>query len=75
MTMRIEGVVCTRHADPECVVRALSSDNLSNMITTASGGMVRTEIQTDRIRSLVASIDDYLMNLGIAEEICDYVSR
>lgn len=75
MTMRIEGIVCTPHADPECVARALSSDNLSNMTTTASGGMVRTEIQTDRLRSLVASLDDYLMNLGIAEDICDYVTQ
>ena len=28
MTRRIEGIVCTRHADPECVAEALSSDNL-----------------------------------------------
>ncbi len=75
MTMRIEGIVCTPHADAGCVAEALSSDNLSNMTTTATGEFVRTEIHTDRIRSLVASVDDYLMNLAIAEEICDYVSQ
>ena len=75
MTMRIEGVVCTQHGDSRCVAEALVSDNLSNMKTIATGGIVRTEIHTDRIRSLVASIDDYLMNLAIAEEICDYVSQ
>jgi hypothetical protein len=75
MTRRIEGIVCTRHADPECVAGALSSDNLSNMTTTAFDGMVRTELHTDRLRSAIASIDDYLMNLGIAEDICNYVSQ
>ena len=75
MTMRIEGSVCTPHADAECVAKALSSDNLTNMKTTATIGMVRTDINTDRLRSLVASVDDYLMNLAIAEEICQYVSH
>jgi hypothetical protein len=75
MTMRIEAVICTPHTNPGCVAQALSSDNLSNMTTTVSGGMVRTEMHTDRMRSLVASIDDYLMNLGIAEEMCGYVSH
>ena len=75
MTMRIEGVICTPHADSVCVAEALSSDNLLNMKTTAAEGIVRTEIHTGRLRSLVASVDDYLMNLAIAEEMCDYVSR
>ncbi|WAI01329.1 KEOPS complex subunit Pcc1 [Methanogenium organophilum] len=75
MTMRIEGSVCTPHADAECVAEALSSDNLTNMKTTATDGMVRTDIRTDRLRSLVASVDDYLMNLAIAEEMCTYVSH
>ena len=75
MTARIEAIICTPHVNPECVAQALSSDNLSNMTTNALDGMVRTEMQTDRIRSLVASIDDYLMNLGIAEEMCGYVSH
>ncbi|KAF1074940.1 KEOPS complex subunit Pcc1 [Methanogenium sp. MK-MG] len=74
MTMRIEGIVCTPHADSESVAEALSPDNLLNMKTTASGGFVRTEIHTGRLRSLVASVDDYLMNLAIAEDICYYVS-
>lgn len=74
MTLRIEGMVSTPHADAASVAEALSPDNLSNMTTTASGGFVRTGIHTNRLRSLVASVDDYLMNLGIAEEICAYVS-
>ena len=75
MTARIEGCVCTPHAYPECVAGALSADNLKNMKTTAAGGIVRTDIHTDRLRSLIASIDDYLMNLAIAEEMCSYVSH
>lgn len=74
MTMCIEGSICTPHADAACVAGALSSDNLTNMKTEASGGIVRTDIRTERLRSLIASVDDYLMNLAIAEEICGYVS-
>ena len=75
MTRRIEGHICTPHAHPECVAGALSSDNLANMRTQASGGMVRTDFSADRLRSVVASVDDYLMNLSIAEAMCDYVSH
>ena len=75
MTVRIEGSICTPHANAACVAGALTSDNLANMMTQARGGTVRTDIQTERLRSLVASVDDYLMNLAIAEEMCRYVSE
>ena len=75
MTVRIEGSICTPHANAACVAGALASDNLANMKTRAQGGIVRTDIRTERLRSLVASVDDYLMNLAIAEEVCGYVSE
>lgn len=75
MTMRIEGSICTPHANAACVAGALASDNLANMKTEAEGDIVRTVIRTERLRSLVASVDDYLMNLAIAEEMCRYVSE
>jgi hypothetical protein len=75
MTVHIEGSICTPHTNAACVAGALASDNLANMKTQARGGIVRTDIRTERLRSLVASVDDYLMNLAIAEDMCGYVSE
>ncbi|NYT05793.1 MAG: hypothetical protein GKC04_05410 [Methanomicrobiales archaeon] len=71
----IEGTIRTTHAHPACVAGALSADNLSLLSTTAADGGVVTEIHGSRLRSIIASVDDYLMNLAIAEEICTYVSH
>ncbi len=71
----IEGVIVTRHGRAECVARALRPDNLQQMATEAVDGEVRTTISTGKTRSLIASVDDYLMNLAIAEELCTYGSE
>jgi hypothetical protein len=45
------------------------------MQTTAEEGRVRTVVSGTKLRSVIASVDDYLMNLAIAEELCNYGSR
>jgi len=57
------------------VADALKVDNLRGTTTTTIGGTVRTTFESEKIRSVIASVDDYLMNLKVAEEICWYVSR
>jgi hypothetical protein len=42
------------------------------MTTGVEDGCVKTVIRSNNLRSVIASVDDYLMNLGIAEEICSY---
>ena len=71
----IEGVITTRHSRPECVARSLTADHLAGMTTRAEGDQVVTTLEGDRLRSITASVDDYLMNLAIAEDICTYVSH
>ena len=73
--MEIEGVIRTRHNDPAAVAGALSPDNLAAMETRATAGEVVTVIQGTRIRSLIASVDDYLTNLSVAEEVCRSLAR
>ena len=68
----VYGVIMTRHVDARVVGGAIRPDNLASMTTGVSGGCVRTVIRSHNIRSVIASIDDYLMNLGIAEDICSY---
>jgi hypothetical protein len=41
---------------------------MRNMTTTAKSDMVITVITGTQIRSVIASVDDYLMNLAIAED-------
>ena len=72
---RIEGTIETPHSLPGCVAAALEPDNLTLIRTYPVRGGVRAEIGGTRLRSIIASVDDYLMNLAIAEEICTCASR
>jgi len=71
----IVGEITTRHRNAPCVAGAIRPDNLLSMQTVASGDVVRTVVSGTKLRSLIASVDDYLTNLAIAEELCGYTSR
>ena len=73
--IRIEGMIVTPHRYPGCVAAALEPDNLTLIRTYPTEEGVRTEIAGTRLRSIIASVDDYLMNLAIAEDVCSYVSH
>jgi len=71
----VRGTITTIHRDPERVARALAPDNLASMRTSPGDGIVVTEIAGGSLRSVIASVDDYLMNLAIAEDVCTCTSR
>jgi len=73
--MEIEGEILTDHRNAACVAGAIRPDNLLSMQTTAEGDRVRTVVSGAKLRSIIASVDDYLMNLAIAEELCNYGSQ
>ena len=64
----IEGRITTLHRNAGAVASALTPDNLRTMTTTAEGDRVTTVITGTQCRSVIASVDDYLMNLAIAED-------
>jgi hypothetical protein len=66
--MQIEGRITTRHRNAGAVASALAPDNMRNMTTIAEGDRVITVIAGTQCRSVIASVDDYLMNLAIAED-------
>ncbi len=66
--MMIQGLITTVHTDAPSVALSLAPDNLGCMTTTADGSKVTTVINGTQIRSVIASVDDYLMNLAIADE-------
>jgi hypothetical protein len=68
--MQIEGTITTRHGNAPCVAAALAPDNLRSMETKAEGDTVVTTITGTQLRSVIASVDDYLMNLAVAEDAC-----
>jgi hypothetical protein len=70
--MQIEGTVTTVHDNARCVAAALAPDNLRSMDTKAEGDRVITTITGTQLRSVIASMDDYLMNLAIAEDACSF---
>jgi hypothetical protein len=72
--MAVEGIITTGHRDPERVAGSLAPDNLASMETTAGDGVVITRISGENLRSIIASVDDYLMNLAIVEDVCTCTS-
>ena len=73
--MHIKGRITTGHGSADCVASALAPDNLRSMTTTADGDQVNTAIEGTQLRSVIASVDDYLMNLAIAEDACSSFSQ
>ena len=73
--MQIAGMIATVHRNADCVAAALAPDNLLSMTTTASGDRVTTIITGTQVRSVIASVDDYLMMLTIADDACSFGSH
>ncbi|MGA2912657.1 MAG: KEOPS complex subunit Pcc1 [Methanoregula sp.] len=73
--MQINGRITTMHRNAACVAAALKPDNLNSLTTTAEDDRVTTTFTGTQIRSVIASVDDYLMNLTIAEDACSVISQ
>jgi len=70
----VTGTITTTHRDPARVAGSLAPDNLASMRTIPRGSTVVTEISGENLRSVIASVDDYLLNLAIAEDVCTCTS-
>ncbi len=69
--MKIEsGRIRSYHASPDCVAGSLSPDNMDTMEMHISHDYVEMMIFDMPMRSAIATIDDYLMNLSIADSLC-----
>lgn len=54
--------------DAEALGRAIGPDNLPSMVMKAEGEQLKFEFSVQKIGTLLATLDDLLMNLKIAEE-------
>ena len=50
------------------VAEAVRPDNLPNMSLQIDGGSFRLQFSTEKIGTLLSTVDDLLMNIKIAEE-------
>ncbi|MCQ1538517.1 hypothetical protein FTO68_05895 [Methanocalculus taiwanensis] len=64
------GRIRSYHASPECVAASLSPDNLQDMEMHVASGYVEMVIHGKPVGSVLATVDDYLMNLSIADTLC-----
>ncbi|MFO7832894.1 MAG: KEOPS complex subunit Pcc1 [Halohasta sp.] len=66
----------TDHATPtraEWVAAAVAPDNTDSMATTVEGAVVRTEITRETTGGLQTTVDDYVVNLGVAQAVIEAV--
>jgi len=72
--MKIHGTIKFKSPDaPEIakkIVLSIAPDNLSGMQTEVSEDGAITHFSSEKITSLIATVDDYLMNAKIAEDVC-----
>lgn len=69
----MRGMISLSHKRQDVVAviaASLRPDNMSNMETVIKDDTVVTSITTDRLSSLISTIDDYLMNAKVAEDLC-----
>ncbi|WP_406659651.1 KEOPS complex subunit Pcc1 [Methanolobus sp. ZRKC3] len=55
----------------ERIAKSLAPDNLSSMETETSESSAKIHIKTEKITSLIATMDDLLMNAKVAEEVLE----
>jgi len=68
----MRAVIETTHDDAEraaMVAAALGPDNTDEMETTVDGETVRTEIERESTGGLHATVDDYVVNCTVADEL------
>lgn len=68
--MRITAEIRSRYPDAEHIAASLSPDNGGFMTVCGSDGCVVANIEGESLRSIIATVDDYLMNLSVSERLC-----
>lgn len=59
----------TTHDDAALVAAALEPDDTSEMATTVDGDRVVTRIERETTSGLQSTIDDYVVNVDVAERV------
>ncbi len=71
--MEIKAKIKMRGANAVLVAISLMYDNMNNMETVIMETSVETHFEASKIGSLIASVDDYLMNANVARDMIELV--
>ena len=69
--MRIKGEIVMEGEEADIIVKALMPDNIDKDEKGARAG--KASFEADKIGTMIATIDDYLMNARIAKDIIEVV--
>ena len=69
--MKIKGVIISKTDSAEEIAAAISPDNAGFMKCSAKEGAVAAEFEGDSPRTVLATADDYLMNLSVAWQVSE----
>ncbi|WP_255196608.1 KEOPS complex subunit Pcc1 [Halorarius litoreus] len=64
-------VIRTEHDAPDVVAAALAPDNTPEMQTRVEDGSVVTTIERETTSGLRATVDDYVSNVQVAQQMTD----
>jgi len=77
--MRIRGKIVMKSENApevaEMVTRSIEPDNLKNITTEYGEKSVTTYFEAEKIGTLIATVDDYIMNARIADDIIKAVEK
>jgi len=71
--MKIKAKIEISGASASLVAIPLMPDNMANMKTVIKERGAITYFEADKIGSLIASVDDYLMNAKVAQDVAEMV--
>mgnify|MGYP001059972639 CR=1 FL=1 len=67
----IKGKIVLKHPKASTVASSLHPDNLPNMKMEVSEDKIVLYLAMEKIGTLIATIDDFLANVKVAEEVTD----
>ena len=73
--MEIKAKIKMSGANAVLMAIALIPDNIKNMETVIAEKSVETHFEASKIGSLIASVDDYLMNANVARDMIELVQN
>jgi hypothetical protein len=77
--MKIKGNISIKAENAQdiavMITRSLEPDNLKSITTEYGEGSVTTFFESEKIGSLIATVDDYLMNARIAADMLKTVEK
>jgi hypothetical protein len=71
--MEIKAKIKMSGANAVLMALPLIPDNMNNMETVIAETRVETHFEASKIGSLIASVDDYLMNANVARDMIELV--